>query len=269
MTKKQELSVHLKKMWIDYCSLNPQAKAVYQVLTTAGEEVVNDHIAFRTFSHPVITTDVLSQHFLNYGYKQVGVYDFAAKKLKAKHFEHIDICMPKVFISEFDLTQGSSFLQDVVTNVVAQMDKTKMNSLAFMYLGRPWPASYEIYKKLLLESEYVAWVYAHGFRPNHFTVDVNHLKKLNRMEELNSFLLENGFVLNTAGGAIKGSPAVYLEQSSTMANRVPVSFEEGEFDIPACYYEFAKRYPTKSGEIFQGFVADSANKIFESTERKI
>lgn len=265
MTKKQEFSVHLKKMWADYCQLNPQAKAVYDALTETGEDIVNDHIAFRTFSDARVNVEVLSRYLLNYGYKQVGAYEFTEKKLKAKHFEHIDICLPKVFISEFDLKQGSTFLQEVVKNSIDHIDLNQMKDLSFLYSGRPWLASHQIYKKILQESEYAAWVYAHGFRPNHFTVYVNYLKKLNRMEDLNSFLTGKGFVLNTSGEAIKGSPSVFLEQSSTMANVIPASFQEGVFDIPACYYEFAKRYPTNTGELFQGFVAESANKIFEST----
>jgi len=37
--------------------------------------------------------------------------------------------------------------------------------------------------------------------------------------------------------------------------------------VPSCYYEFAKRYADKSGEIYQGFVTTSADKIFESTNK--
>ena len=36
--------------------------------------------------------------------------------------------------------------------------------------------------------------------------------------------------------------------------------------IPSCYYEFARRYPLPSGEVFQGFVPESADTIFESTD---
>jgi len=36
-------------------------------------------------------------------------------------------------------------------------------------------------------------------------------------------------------------------------------------DVPTCYYEFAKRYPGPDGKLFPGFVAASADKIFEST----
>ena len=41
----------------------------------------------------------------------------------------------------------------------------------------------------------------------------------------------------------------------------------GAHSIPCCYYEFAKRYTQADGKLFRGFVAQSADKIFESTKR--
>jgi len=35
--------------------------------------------------------------------------------------------------------------------------------------------------------------------------------------------------------------------------------------VPACFYEFAIRYPDENGQVFSGFIAANANKIFEST----
>ena len=55
-------------------------------------------------------------------------------------------------------------------------------------------------------------------------------------------------------------------QSSTRADAVDVMFADGVFRVPSCYYEFARRYPLPSGELFQGFVPTSANKLFESTD---
>lgn len=81
------------------------------------------------------------------------------------------------------------------------------------------------------------------------------------------FLEKNGFVLNKSGDAIKGTPADLLEQSSTMANEISVQFADGIYKIPSCYYEFAKRYKMPNGSLYQGFVAASADKIFESTNR--
>ena len=109
---------------------------------------------------------------------------------------------------------------------------------------------------------------ARGFRANHFTVAVNALKSLDGIEQLNVLLKDNGFALNASGGEIKGSPKVFLEQSSTMAPEVPVQFSDGSHAIASCYYEFAQRYPLPDGNLFQGFVAKSADKIFESTDRK-
>jgi len=37
-------------------------------------------------------------------------------------------------------------------------------------------------------------------------------------------------------------------------------------EIPSCYYEFARRYEDKNGELYGGFIAKSADKIFESTD---
>ncbi|MBX3040139.1 MAG: DUF1338 family protein, partial [Bdellovibrionaceae bacterium] len=76
-----------------------------------------------------------------------------------------------------------------------------------------------------------------------------------------------GHKLNASGGLIKGSPEAMLEQSSTMARPVPVKFNDGTHEVPACYYEFAKRYPQKNGELYHGFIEKSADKIFESTNR--
>lgn len=101
--------------------------------------------------------------------------------------------------------------------------------------------------------------------PNHFTVFVNSLTKFDSLSVLNEHIKNHGFKLNSSGGEIKGSKEVLLEQSSTLANTIEVEFSDGKLSIPACYYEFAKRYPQKDGKLYQGFVAASADKIFEST----
>lgn len=262
-----QLDLYFEKMWNDYGKLNPQARAVYQSLTQAGEKVVNDHIAFRTFSHPKISIDILAQHFIKYGYVQKANYVFSEKKLNAKHYEHPEGHYPKVFISELDLKLVSPLISTAVSRMCEYVLDTMVQDENFLIGGRPWMASFDLYQKIASESEYAAWVYAHGFRPNHFTVYINHLKKLNQIQDLNQFLKEHGFKLNNFGGEIKGSPADYLEQSSTMANQIETQFEEGVFKVPACYYEFAKRYTLPSGELFEGFVARSADKIFESTNK--
>jgi hypothetical protein len=80
-------------------------------------------------------------------------------------------------------------------------------------------------------------------------------------------LLDNGFRLNSVNGLVKGSSLIGLQQSSTLANKVDVIFTDFTVKIPSCFYEFALRHKANSG-LFEGFVADSADKIFESTDVK-
>ncbi len=257
----------LDKMWKDYVEINPLAQKVYDLLAKDDEQILNDHIALRTFNHPRLSIDVLAKPFLESGYKYIGDYHFTEKKLYAKHFEHADEKMPKIFISELLLEQFSPELNKIINRLVNEIPAGKENEFDFVSAGRPWKVSTKDYQDLLKESDYAAWVAAFGYRPNHFTVFINALKKFSDIKNLNEYLKSNGFKLNSSGGEIKGSKDVCLEQSSTLANNIEVSFSDGNLTIPACYYEFAKRYPMQNGKLYQGFVAASADKIFESTNQ--
>lgn len=115
-----------------------------------------------------------------------------------------------------------------------------------------WETFIGIHNQLRRESGYAYWLYVYGFCANHFTGSVNGLKKLNSVGKVNSFLKENGFQINDSGGEIKGTPAGLLEQSSSKSERIPVDFEEGTFEIPGCYYEFARSYSDGDGQFCFG-----------------
>lgn len=257
----------LEKMWVDYTEMNPQAQKIYNLFESRGDKVMNDHIAMRTFNHPKVNVDVLSQAFLKSGYEEKGEYQFEEKKLFAKHFQHPDKNMPKVFISELKLEEFSDEFQKEVSDLIEQIPENFMERFDVCSAGRPWDVSFETYEKLKKESDYGAWLSAIGFRPNHFTVSLNHLSSLKNLRELNQVVKEAGYSLNESGGEIKGSPEVLLEQSSTLADKVSVQFSDGEKIVPSCYYEFAHRYPMENGELYEGFVAKSADKILRVRRR--
>lgn len=263
--KSQEI---FDKLWYDYTAQNPEALKIFNSFTAAGETVQNDHIAFRTFDHPRVNVDVLARPFLLAGYVQKGYYIFEDKHLTAKHFELPgQTGAPRVFISQLMLENFSSKLREVVERCISLIPDEKVFGNDLIFSGNLWqPLSYQTYNMLRDESEYAAWMYVFGYCANHFTVSINALSKLNSIEKVNQFLRDNGFTLNTAGGEIKGTAAELLEQSSTKAGIVNIQFEEGIFEIPACYYEFARRYPDANGQIYNGFIAKSADKIFESTD---
>ena len=256
------------KLWEDYISQNPAAKRVYDLFTAEGETVYNDHIAFRTFNDPRINIDVISQEFLKVGYEYKGTYHFEQKKLNARHFEHKTFRQaPLVFISELMVEEFSPFLQETVKGLIDAIPSEMIGSDDLIYAGNIWGTpSYEVYETLRKESEYAAWLYVYGFRANHFTVSINGLEKYDNIHKVNQFVKDNGFIINGSGGEVKGTPEELLEQSSIMAGILPIKFKEGTFEIPSCYYEFAMRYPDKDGKIYSGFIAKSADKIFESTD---
>ena len=257
----------LDKMWDDYTTMNPQALQIYQLFQEQGDQVQNDHIALRTFNHPTVNIDVLAQPFLDSGYTYQQDYHFTEKKLYAKHYQHPDEQYPKIFISELKLEAFDEEVQTMVQELIDQIPEGKPQEFDFCSQGRPWDVSYDTYEQLRTKSEYAAWMAAHGYRPNHFTVFVNKLNTLNDIIAVNEFIKGAGFQLNDSGGEVKGSPEVFLEQSSTLADTVEVEFSDGPQLVPACYYEFAQRYPMPNGELYQGFVATSADKIFESTDK--
>lgn len=99
-------------------------------------------------------------------------------------------------------------------------------------------------------------------------MSINHLSRFKTVAEINQTLKDNGYRVNSSGGEIKGSPEELLEQSSTMADRADVRFTDQTAAIPSCFYEFARRYAKPDGELYSGFVAASADKIFESTDSR-
>jgi hypothetical protein len=259
--------VIFEKLWKDYAEQNPSVQKIHDLFEASGETVHNDHIALRTFNDPRVNIDVLARPFIEAGYEAKGEYQFEAKKLFARHYEHkSDEMAPRVFISELKTEELSPELQKTVKAAIDKIPAAQLKSNELIFAGNLWgKPSFELYEQLRDESEYAAWLYVYGFCANHFTVSVNYLKHFDTLEKVNEFLKKNGFHMNDAGGEIKGTPAELLEQSSIKSEMVAVDFEEGTHEIPGCYYEFARRYPDSDGKIYSGFIAKSADKIFEST----
>ena len=251
-------------IWQQYLAVTPSAQKVHELLG-GGNDLINDHVAYRTFNLDKVSIGKLSQHLIALGYKECGEYHFEAKKLYAKHFEHSDDTLPKVFISELLVEEFSVEAQMIINRIVADIDTNLINASEFLYSGRTWSLSSDEYQLLLKESEYAAWLAAWGYRANHFTVSINHLEDFSCIKEVNSAIKNGGFRLNEVGGEIKGDSDVMLEQSSTMADSIAVKFDDKTVAIPSCFYEFAKRYHKPNGTLYTGFVAASADKIFEST----
>ena len=251
-------------IWQNYLDVTPSARQLHQLLGS-GNDLINDHVAYRTFNIEKVNLAKLAQHLIQLGYKECGEYHFNSKNLYAKHFEHSNSLLPKVFISELLVEKFPKKIQKIIHTLVNSIVPDAVAQSNFLYSGTHWKISHEDYKNLLAESEYAAWLSAWGYRANHFTVSINHLEHFDNIFAVNEAVKAGGFSLNTAGGEVKGGQEVMLEQSSTLADQIEVNFTDKTVTVPSCFYEFAKRYPLDNGELYTGFVAASADKIFEST----
>ncbi|SEG81206.1 DUF1338 domain-containing protein [Marinobacterium lutimaris] len=255
-------------LWRDYVDIAPQAEAIQQLFIERGETIVNDHVAFRTFAQSPIELERLEPLLEQLGYHAFGQYTFDTKKLRARAYCHeVDELAPKIFLSELEFERLSERTQAIIHTLIAQIPKNAVEDPNLFWHGPLWAMpSYDAYCALRDESEYAAWLSVLGLRANHFTVSINHLETMQTLEAVNHLLKAKGYGLNDVGGEVKGSAAVLLEQSSTLADRIAVTFPGGDTHrVPSCFYEFARRYEESPGKLFQGFIEGNADKIFEST----
>lgn len=258
-----------QSLWTDYVSITPQAQQVHDLFAATDGEVINDHVAFRTFADTPLRLDVLEPLILAMGYERQDSYEFKAKKLRAHSFIHPDPTVPKVFCSELLVDQLSPENQAIIKKYTAEIKEQALDQSVF-WSGRHWAMpSWDDYNAVMAESEYGAWLLAIGVRCNHFTVSVNHLTSTDDIREVLNRVKSAGFAVNTVGGEVKGTPEALLEQGSTMADKHAFEFAGGERQvIPTCFYEFAKRHANTEGVVYQGFIEANADKIFESTHAR-
>ena len=265
-----DTGIFFDELWRDYTRITPQAERIRSEFERRGETVLNDHVAFRTLGVDPIGIERLEVHLLALGYKRYEPYEFPAKKLRAFGYLPPSADLPRVFLSELKIEELSPPVATILERCAFEVAVDAVSDPAVLWSGCRWsPVSVSEYEALVAESEYAAWFATMGFHANHFTISVNGLSDYPDVESVLEVVESLGYSVNDSGGRVKGSPAQLLEQGSTLADQIEVGFADGESRlVPTCYYEFAKRYPTTSGELFNGFVASSADKIFESTDTK-
>ena len=218
-------------MWALYARINPSVVNVKKLMEKhEGGSVKNDHIALRTFNHPRINRDVIAKSFVDSGYKAVENLAFEKKKLDATYYLHDDDDLTRVFISELRLEEFSDELQEVINDLVDQITDNAISQFDFCNYGTPWSMiTKETYDLLKEESEF--WVATFGFIVNHFTISVTDCESFDNLEQVNSYLKENGYRINDSGGEIKGSVEQGLEQSSILAEDIMVNFDSIDNEI--------------------------------------
>ncbi|RMZ56532.1 hypothetical protein APUTEX25_001379 [Auxenochlorella protothecoides] len=264
-------------------SLNPTSLAAAEMLTEQypNDDLVYDHLAFRTLGVPGLGIDSLAPTFLELGWRARDELRFPAKKLRARWFAPPCPSLPRIFISELLVGEVDAAAREAIAATLGATPRTLLarhSLLAAAGGGTPWPApSRAQYAAVAAKSEYGAWVLANGAALNHTTLSVHAMRDVAGLDDLIGRLQGAGFALNAEGGAVKVSPDGLLRQASTRADARLFSFSCGASAlVPTSYIEFAERLvlPEFQGlaedqvqehHRREGFEVGNADKIFEST----
>jgi len=260
---------------------------VAQGIVSSQQEIVNDHIAFRTLGVPNLGIQSFEKIFLHHEYTKRDYYYFEGKKLNAYWYAPPSEAYPRIFMSELVVDQLSPKLQEIIhqytnaitTDPVDALDLDSGQQIGEFFHQALWPLpTKRDYEVLLQESEYAAWVIHNRYYLNHYTISVHALKEgYNTLSQFDNFVESLGIKLNTSGGKIKISEDQLLLQSSTVAEMQEATFAGGDtMSIAGSYVEFAERLvlpefahlpanEIKAEHRRDGFETTNADKIFEST----
>ena len=126
-----------EKLWKEYVQRTPSAEKINELFTHKGNQVFNDHVAFRTFDDERVDIEVLATPFIEAGYVECGTYIFEAKKLYAKHYEHAtDKNAPRVFISQLKTKEFSSELQAAVKKMIDAIPTEALDPSTLVFKGQ-------------------------------------------------------------------------------------------------------------------------------------
>jgi hypothetical protein len=276
----------------------PDVGAIVTAMVAEGlirdaHDIENDHIAFRTLGVPHLGIASLERIFLHYGYRPRDRYEFPHKHVTAYWYTPPGPRDPRVFISELrarDLSPAAQALirrytRKVTADPVEGVDLDNPEAVIELLHTPLWPQpTWADYEHLLAESEFAAWVIHNRYYLNHFTIAVHNLPgDYGSLLRFNQFLEAHGFTLNDAGGKIKVSRDGKLLQSSTVAAMIEAEFDSSHgrkerHAISGSYVEFAERrvldpFATLPRDRVrrehrrEGFEAENADRIFESTYR--
>ena len=295
MIFKEKRIIHkvLESLFKTYSERVPDVKKITSGLIEhkvieKQDDIINDHIAFRTLGVKYLGIQSLEKIFIYHGYVKRDYYNFDKKKLNAYWYSHPEKNMPRIFISELRVNDLSTKTRNIIKKYTSQLKYDPVKNLnlnsynkIIEFLSNPlWELPYlKDYNDLSDESEYASWVIYNRYYLNHYTISVHDLpKNYNNLENFNKLLINKMNIrLNDSGGIIKTSNDGLLLQSSSVANQIMAKFSNNETKlISGSYVEFAERkiLPKYSGislkniEAFHrrdGFETSNADKIFEST----
>ncbi|AUT01871.1 DUF1338 domain-containing protein [Nostoc sp. CENA543] len=296
---KPEIAGHLwKLLWQEYKARVNYAEIYEQMITRAGGNIANDHIAFRSLRMVVdspqgqvsLGIKYLGQIVESLGYLPVGEYIFPQTHLYARHYRHpqqVEFDLPKLFISELIVDELPDTTAQLIYQTVSQIqqqlifpsqlaidDESIVKKLHTAFT-RPWQIPLRSTVETVNQvTQYGAWVLLHGYAVNHFTGYVNR-QNTQTYPDIDSTATGLANLGVPMKNEIEGDVTCGLRQTATAAVKEMVtviddiSGEKIQIPWTYAYYEIAQRYlvevtPDKQA-LFEDFLGRNAQQLFEMT----
>lgn len=291
------------KLWNQYLERVSYASVYATLVAEKGGQVINDHLAFRTFNtHTGEQPEgirALRHILINLGYRAGSKYKFQKKKLNAIHFEHPDTTLPKIFVSQLEVDKLPLWAQKLVhitvkdtryllsdhsielLNILKEKEVLPIEAAELLvkdlvnYFRRPWDIPHkDDVLKLNDVTQYGAWVLLHGNSVNHFAASINHqnVGEWPDLETTCKVLEMEGIPMKKT---IEGKKGSKLRQSSTLSvkEEVKIKSENGidRMTWTYAYFELTERgYIEENGEkkLFNGFLGEQAMHLFDMTKTR-
>ncbi len=127
------------------------------------------------------------------------------------------------------------------------------------------------YLSVLEENELAAWVLLFGRKVNHFGIGMYMHPNFHNLNSFNQHLIDElNIKMNEAGGLIKGSQDLGIEQSSTLGvEEIGKCHDNQKCQSKSKFIEFVWRHsqdtaPSTLSQYFTGFLAGNATYVIES-----
>ncbi|ANG61092.1 hypothetical protein A8C75_00560 [Marinobacterium aestuarii] len=256
--KREQLDQMLETLWQDFLARTPDARRIHSLLLTDNPQLCIDHLSLHTLALPRVNIAQLAKPFERAGYRACGEFDISGTRLFARHYEHPDTRLPKLLFTELNVDSLGDEVRNILHQLISQIPPAASQQDDFCISGRHWKIDFDSYQQLQRYSEHAAWIAAFGFRPHHYALLINSLSHDDGIDELNDYLLEQGFRLDSRFGLVQGSADEYLEQSATVPASTEVEFSDRQAQVPGSHCAFIRRYPGSDGELYRGFIRTSA-----------
>ncbi len=297
--RKEVAADLVDKLWENFMHRVPYARSYNDMVHSRSGSILLDHIGFRTLNTHTGEQPggiwAIRHIFECLGYVPVRKYTFPRKKLKATHFESSTEGMPKIFVSQLEVSLLPQWVQQLFPEVlsgtayllsdtgISLLNKLNNDGLLtseaadilvgelVQYFRRPWnPPLKDTILKINDVSHYAAWVLLHGNAPSHFASLVNE-QNVTVWPDLTATcqaLKHAGIPMKEK---IEGTREALLQQSATYAVKEEVTVkEDGIFmEIPwtYAYLELIQRSHQNNDHsvLFQDFLEDHERHLYQMT----